>query len=199
MAIIQAGIQCELREVELKNKPAAMLNLSGKGTVPVLLTPEQKVIDESLAVMHWALAQSDPDQWLDYEDPDGLIDLNDGEFKYYLDRYKYHVGYPQHPQHYYRDRAVDFLQRLESCLECNASLVLASSQHLSLLDIAIFPFIRQFANVDSDWFEHSDFKRLQQWRTRIEDSSLFQQCMQKYVLWQEGQLPIIFPTETVVI
>ncbi len=195
MALLQSGIRCELREVVLKDKPEAMVALSSKGTVPVLLTPEQTVLEESLDVMHWALTQSDPDDWLgvNNEETDALITYNDGEFKHYLDRYKYHVGYPAHPPAYYRDKAAVFLKQLEQALQQYNDKALASATQLTFVDIAVFPFVRQFAHVDLNWFEASPYARLKQWYGNIAQSDLFQRCMHKYAQWQPDQSPVYFP------
>ena len=152
MALYKANIKCELREVVLKEKPESMLQLSDKGTVPVLLTPDKKVIEQSSEVMHWALNQSDPDNWLNEDEAKSqyLIDYNDNEFKHFLDRYKYYVGYPEHSQEYYRGNAESFINILEKNLAENNNAALLSDR-ISLVDISIFPFVRQFARVDFDW------------------------------------------------
>jgi glutathione S-transferase len=194
MAIYQAKIKCELREVVLKDKPKSMLTLSSKGTVPVLLIPDQKIIEQSSEVMHWALNQNDPDRWLDEDSSQSqyLIDYNDNEFKHFLDRYKYHVGYPEHSQEYYRDNAESFLKVIEKQLSENKGIALLGNQ-LSFADIAIFPFIRQFAMVDLDWFNASPYESLKKWFSQIEQSDLFINCMKKYEQWQPEQAPIYFP------
>jgi glutathione S-transferase len=194
MAIYQANIKCELREVVLKEKPDAMLSLSKKGTVPVLLTPEQEVIDQSCDVMHWALNQNDPDNWLneDASQSQLLIDYNDNEFKYYLDRYKYHVGYPEQSQEYYRENAESFLKLIEKQLNENEGIALLGNR-ISFADIAIFPFIRQFAMVDIEWFKNSPYDAIKKWFSSIEQSELFQNCMKKYEQWQPEHAPIYFP------
>ncbi len=118
MALEYASITCELREVKLSNKPPAMINISSKGTVPVLQLVDGRVIDESLDIMLWALGQTDPDHWLDLEKNDGrsLIDVNDQEFTQYLDQYKYFKRYPEHSQLYYREKAEKFIVVLETNL-----------------------------------------------------------------------------------
>lgn len=195
MAIYQANIRCELREVVLKEKPESMLSLSNKGTVPVLYTQDKKIIDQSLDVMYWALEQNDPDDWLDRSSKESrsLIDKNDNEFKYYLDRYKYHVGYPEHSQEYYRDKALVFFEQLERSLKSSKDLALLGKK-LSLTDIAIFPFVRQFAYVDLDWFKASPYEFLKDWYIQIEKSSLFQGCMTKYEQWLPENTPVYFPS-----
>jgi glutathione S-transferase len=195
MAIYQANIRCELREVDLNDKPESMLSLSNKGTVPVLVTQDNTVIDQSLDVMLWALTQNDPDNWLDENHSlrQNLIDGNDNEFKYYLDRYKYYVGYPEHPQEYYRNKTSDFLGLLEECLNNNQGVALTGN-HLSFSDVSIFPFIRQFANVDIDWFKSSSYNLIKAWYNNIEQGKLFQLCMNKYEQWTPAQPPIYFPS-----
>ncbi len=194
IAIYQANIKCELREVVLNDKPDAMLALSAKGTVPVLQTTNGEVIEQSLDVMLWALRQHDPDDWLSgyNDDAKTLIDENDGHFKHYLDRYKYHVAYPEHSSEYYRDKASLFLQTLEESLQSNPSGFLSGNK-LGLLDVAIFPFVRQFANVDIDWFRKSSFQRVINWYGQIASMDLFQHCMDKYEQWQQGNAVVYFP------
>jgi glutathione S-transferase len=182
LAITYAGIPIEIREVQLKHKPEQMLAISPKGTVPVLQLPDGKVIDESLDIMHWALAQHDPDNWMDAgEDSEKLIQWNDGDFKTYLDRYKYADRYPEFPASYYRSQAELFLAELEGKLSQTACL---AGDQLSKLDVAIFPFIRQFASVDSLWFESSKYQHLNEWLNRLLRSGLFISVMIKYPTWE---------------
>jgi glutathione S-transferase len=182
LAIAYAGISVETREVQLRNKPEHMLALSPKGTVPVLQLPDGKVIDESLGIMHWALAQNDPDNWLDGgDDAEKLIQWNDGDFKIYLDRYKYADRYPEFPASHYRNQAELFLAELEGKLSQTACL---AGNQLSKLDAAIFPFIRQFASVDSLWFESSKYQHLNEWLNRLLRSGLFISVMIKYPTWE---------------
>ena len=194
MALYKANIKCELREVVLKEKPESMLQLSDKGTVPVLLTPDKKVIEQSSEVMHWALNQSDPDNWLNEDEAKSqyLIDYNDNEFKHFLDRYKYYVGYPEHSQEYYRGNAESFIGILEKNLAENNNAALLSDR-ISLVDISIFPFVRQFARVDFDWFLASPYKSVIQWLSKLEESDLFKNCMKKYGQWLPEHEPVYFP------
>ena len=181
LAITYAGIPVEIREVQLKQKPEQMLAISPKGTVPVLQLPDGKVIDESLDIMHWALVQNDPEHWLDTdEDAERLIQWNDGEFKYYLDRYKYADRYPENPASYYRNQAEIFLIELENKLAQNRYL---GGNHFSLLDAAIFPFIRQFAAVDNQWFSSLNYHYLHNWLNGLLASALFASVMAKYPVW----------------
>ncbi len=193
MALYQAKIKCELREVILKDKPESLLLLSDKGTVPILLTSEDEVIEQSSDVMLWALNKNDPDSWLkeDKLQSQFLIDYNDNEFKYYLDRYKYHVDYSEHSQEYYRDYATGFLTLIEKQLNSNKGIALLGNR-ISFADIAIFPFIRQFAKVDIDWFQTSPYVSLRNWTINFEQSELFQNCMKKYEQWLPEHRPIYF-------
>ncbi len=178
LAINYAGIPVEIREVQLKQKPEQMLAISPKGTVPVLQLPDGKVIDESLGIMCWALAQNDPEHWLDAgEDSERLIQWNDGEFKYYLDRYKYADRYPEFPSGYYRNQGEKFLAELESRLSQNLYL---GGGHFSLLDAVILPFIRQFAAVDNQWFVSSGYQQLKKWLNGLLVSELFVSVMVKH-------------------
>ena len=177
MAIIYAGISVEIREVELKNKPEHLLLISPKGTVPVLQLLEGGVIEESLDIMTWALKKNDPERWLIVgKEADQLIKMNDGHFKYYLDRYKYADRYPNYSQKHYRQQAEVFLTELESRLVNNKYLC---GNSMSLADVAIFPFIRQFVSVDKDWFQMTPFQALSNWLQTLLTSELFGSVMKK--------------------
>ena len=177
MAIIYAGIPVEIREVELKNKPQQFLDISPKGTVPVLELANGVVIEESLDIMRWALAQQDTEHWLRVSvEADRLIQWNDGDFKQYLDRYKYADRYPDFSQAYYRQQAEVFLTELETQLTGSRYLC---GNEFSLADVAIFPFIRQFAGVDSDWFRDSAYPALNRWLEAIVATDLFGRVMVK--------------------
>jgi glutathione S-transferase len=182
----------ELREVVLKNKPADMLAASPKGTVPVLVLPGGEVIEESLDIMRWALARHDPAQWLSppqalQQEMNALIAVNDGDFKRHLDRYKYPNRYPQESEGdaagfalKHRNEAALWLAQLNNRL---ASGWLMGSQ-ASLADMAILPFVRQFAHTDADWFAAQSWLRLQGWLAAFEGSALYAGVMGKHVAWQ---------------
>ncbi|MDX1320322.1 MAG: glutathione S-transferase N-terminal domain-containing protein, partial [Oceanospirillum sp.] len=118
LGLLFAGLQVELREIVLKNKPAPMLAISPKGTVPVLELPDGRVIEESREILEWALAQQDPAGLLDVDLQlaAGLLDQNDGDFKHWLDRYKYADRHPEMSQLEYRQKGEEFLQVLEGLL-----------------------------------------------------------------------------------
>jgi glutathione S-transferase len=184
MALKYAKIRTELREVSLKNKPPAMLRASSKQTVPVLIGLDGTVVDESMDIMFWALQQSDHDEWLTLaEQSDMLIKENDFAFKPWLDKYKYSVGHPEHSQSYYRDKAGKFLETLNNRLSAHTYLI---DQQVRLADIAIFPFIRQFAFVDKAWFDEAPYPKLKNWLDYWLESQLFNSVMQKHPIWHEN-------------
>jgi glutathione S-transferase len=177
MALRYSGVPAEIVEVSLKAKPAEMLAISPKGTVPVLDAGGQ-VIDESLEIMRWALAQHDPQGWL--LDGDSriaeLIEANDHGFKVQLNRYKYAERYPEQSMEVYRTEGASFLQRLDELLIDRDYLL---ADHPSLADIALLPFVRQFAHVDREWFAQTPYVRLQAWLQRFLESELFTSIMKK--------------------
>ena len=177
MALRYCGVPVEIVEVSLKAKPAEMLAISPKGTVPVL-DANGRVIDESLEIMRWALAQNDPQDWLLSGDARvaELIEANDQVFKVHLNRYKYAERYPEQPMEVYRAEGEMFLRRLEELLEGRDYLL---TDHPSLADIALLPFVRQFAHVDREWFAQTPYVRLQAWLQRFLESELFTSIMKK--------------------
>ena len=176
----------------LRDKPPELLACSPKGTVPVLVLDDGEVIDESLDIMVWALSRKDPEGWLniDREAATSLIDENDNEFKNYIDRYKYPDRYPEETRATYRAGGEIFLAKLESRLEKGPFLC---ENHLSLVDVALLPFVRQFAYVDIDWFQGSRYRSVNAWLQRFLESAQFASVMEKYPAWQsgnQGQTPI---------
>jgi glutathione S-transferase len=184
MAIWAANIEVEVREISLREKPAHLLQISPKGTVPVLQILDGSVIDQSLDIMQWALSQNDSQDWLNAnrEAVSALITINDGDFKKTLDRYKYPDRYPEHTQAFYREQGEQFLQQLEAKLAKHPYLL---GDTASMADVAIFPFIRQFAAVDADWFAQSPYRQLHLWLQAWLDSALFSAVMQKYPTYSD--------------
>jgi glutathione S-transferase len=189
MALAVSKVEYEIREIELKSKPVAMLQASPKGTVPVLVLPSGRVIDESLDIMHWALGQNDPEYWL----PQGevttkatneLITTNDGSFKFHLDRMKYANRYDGVEPTEHRSEAVKLLVPLEARLSAQAYLF---GNMPTLGDIAIFPFVRQFAHADAVAFAALPYPALQGWLTKWEGSALFNTIMAKYPQWKPDE------------
>lgn len=194
LAIKASCLQVELREVVLANKPNQMLSISPKGTVPVLQLSDGRVIEESRDIIDWALQQNDPNGWLPKEtleikETDRLIYLNDNEFKQQLDHYKYADRFPEHSMEYFRNQAELFLKHLEDILSQHSFLI---SDKVSMADIAIFPFIRQFAFVDKSWFDQTDYKNLQVWLNTFLTMDLFNDVMKKYPAWNSGDEVIRF-------
>jgi len=196
MAIMKAGIECRLREVVLRDKPAEMLAASPKGTVPVIVEQDGHVIEESLDAIDWALAQNDPDGWLKPEtgtltDMQGLISECDGPFKRALDRYKYPNRYEDEAINRDEQRGfgLAFLEKLEERLARTQQLF---GNRISLADIAIFPFVRQYANTDRNWFDSESLPHLQRWLDAHLNSDLFAQIMPKYPQWKAGDVEQVF-------
>ena len=186
MALHVSGIDYEHREVLLRDKPAEMLAASPKGTVPVFVTDNGEVIDESLDLALWALEQNDPHDWLESFDAT-LVARIDGPFKHHLDRYKYASRYDETAPRgavdlSHRDKAEAILLELNQRLESNSYL---SGKAQSFTDIAIFPFIRQFAAVESQWWNAAPFAALRNWLTQHVKSQLFKDIMVKHPLWQD--------------
>lgn len=189
MAIAVSGVKVELREVVLRDKPQELIEASFKATVPVLVFPDGLVVDQSLDIMRWALGQFDPEDWL-ASDNEGLIEQNDGPFKAALDRYKYPHRYGLADGIVHRDEGLVILRDLDACLRERAFL---GGERRGLTDIAIFPFIRQFAATDQTWFDAQPLPSLHRWLGNLLKSNLFASIMHRYPRWQAGEAPTFFP------
>lgn len=189
MALVYAGVKVVLREVDLRDKPALMLQVSAKATVPVLVLEKAKVLEESLDIMAWALAMADPQGWLQRLDENQLqisqtiINENDNEFKQHLDHYKYIDRFPDLSMQEVRSRGEAFLAMLDSRLQQSRYLV---AERICYVDIAVFPFVRQFAHVDKTWFDATAYVYLQRWLQSLLDAKLFQRIMKKQPVWKPG-------------
>jgi len=185
LAIKHSGVQVELREIILRNKPQPMLDISPKGTVPVLQLTNSDVIDESWNIVHWATSQQEQGSirgsFERIEQANELINQNDNDFKQHLDHYKYADRFPEHPANQYRSKAEDFLLQLERRLSSHQYLI---DDSLSLADIGIFPFVRQFAHVDINWFRQAPYPHLIAWMDGLLTSELFNNVMSKYPPWE---------------
>jgi len=194
MVLLYSGIKTVLREVDLSDKPKQMLDVSSKATVPVLVLADGKVIDESLDILYWALRFSDPDVWLSQFDEIQLklaksfINENDSEFKKNLDRYKYADRFPQQSMQDARDKGEVFIAKLDQHLQQSNYLL---GKKLSFADIAIFPFVRQFAYVDKTWFDSTVYAHLQRWLQTLLEMPLFISIMKKTCVWTEATPEII--------
>lgn len=192
MAIAKSGVFCEMREVDLKDKPQAMLDISPKGTVPVVLLPNGTVLEQSLDIMRWALGLNDPEGWLRHpeDEMNQLIAICDGDFVQALKQYKYPERFEGGSKEKARDIGFEFLKNLEMRIAAKGFVI---GETASLADIAIFPLIRQFALVDWMWFEDCGLMRLKIWLNYFMDSELFAVVMEKYSPWQSGDPVDIFP------
>ena len=198
LALYSSRAAVELREVDLRDKPASMLAASPKGSVPVLVLPDGEVIDESWDIMKWALHQHDPAGWLGENDSyveaaTQLVIENDTAFKHHLNRYKYPDRHPEYPQTHYRSEAEVFLLQLENRLGISDFLL---SDEISIADAALFPFIRQFAEVDKAWFAQSPYSSLRRWLAFFLGSESFAAIMEKYSVWHIGDPTVIMAHTT---
>jgi glutathione S-transferase len=188
MALRYANIDIEIREITLREKPAHMLSVSPKGTVPVLVLASGQVLEQSLDIMDWALEKSDVHEWITQDQAvqkltANLIATNDGAFKEALDKYKYPIRFPENTLDVYRAAGEEFLQRLELLLRQNTYLCCNT---ISKADVAIFPFVRQFSMVDEAWYEVANYPALKAWLNGLLHSQLFIDVMQKYPVWKNA-------------
>lgn len=185
MALLLANLQVELREVVLRDRPKHMMEISPKGTVPVLLLPDGTVLEESMDIMLWALDES-----LLVGDWEDLVDGNDGDFKHHLDRYKYNNRYedPLKPEQH-RSHVVEFLEHYNQRLSTTAFLC---GDACTIADYALAPFVRQFANTDRTWFDALPYPHLHRWLAEILESETFRNCMVKHPQWHENDEPVVF-------
>ena len=197
MALCLTDIQCELREVSLKNKPSAMLDTSPKGTVPVLLLDNGNVIDESLDVINWALKQHNvfDANLLDHQEifTDKTIELFDGDFKFNLDRYKYSTRYHDVNEQIHRESCLQILKELDKFF---VGPTWFFGDNINKLDISILPFIRQFRLANSEWFDaQEDIKNIKYWLNIFLESDLLKNIMTSYKPWKELDDPLYFPKD----
>lgn len=195
LALIVSDRVCELREVVLRDKPQEMLNVSPKGTVPVLIDIDGRVLEESVNIMLWALEQHDPEKWLIPEQGSvaemlELIAQFDNGFKYHLDRYKYPDRYEGIDAEIHRTEGALYLEKLNIKLSQKKYLF---GNRVALADMAIAPFIRQFAHTDRDWFNAQPWPQLQAWLSAFIDSDIYTQVMKKYPKWESGNVGVLFP------
>ena len=189
MALAASGFAYEHREVDLANKPAALLAASAKGTVPVLVLENGQVLEQSLDIMRHALASNDPYNWLPVTaEGEKLIETNDTRFKASLNGYKYPERMPEKSPIEHRADGEWFLGELEHRLMQHTYL---TGPTMNMADIAIFPFVRQFAKIDEEWFATCHHPRLRAWLEAITSSELFAKIMHKYEIWQPNDGPIV--------
>ena len=189
MAVAISGLTVELREVVLRDKPPELLEVSPKATVPLLVLPDGRVIDESLNVMRWALDQNDPEGWLIADDA-YLIQQNDGPFKVALDLYTYPHRYGLDNSLEYRASGMKWLALIDQRLLSGPYIC---GPNRGLTDIAIFPFVRQFAVTDREWFDRQPLPKLRYWLDALSQSDLFANVMHRYSQWRAGDARTVFP------
>jgi glutathione S-transferase len=192
MALKYAGLKIILREVELSDLPAEVLAVSPHATVPALVISENEYMDESSDIVKWAVQQNDPENWLgennEYlNDAEMLVETNDYSFKEDLDHYKYADRHPEQTMEYYRQRCEEFLEELNEMLEQSNFLL---ADHITIADIAVFPFIRQFAMVDKQWFDQAPYPELQRWLDLILNTEHFSEAFKKHEIWKPGSKDI---------
>ena len=184
MAMAYSKISYEHREILLKNRPKDLYRISKKGTVPVLKLVDGTVIDESVDIMKWCIKQNDLDGWFEdnYALQNRFIKNNDTEFKYWLDRYKYHIRYIENSFEKYQKEVEAFLIKYNLILQEKRFLM---GKKLSLVDVALMPFIRQAAHVNIGWFTQN-FPALSEWLEKLKVSPLFLSIMKKYDIWDDS-------------
>ena len=187
IAIKLCDLECEIREINLKSKNKEFLKLSPKGTVPVLVLPDDKIIEESIDIVHWAIKTNDPynlklDNPNKYNEDIKLIRIFDGEFKYHLDRYKYDTRFKDAKREEHKYKARDLLVNLNDRLEEKKWL---NGDNVSLSDISILPFIRQYRIADIKWFdEQLELPNINRWLDNFLNSKTLNNVMKKYKIWE---------------
>lgn len=199
LGLLMAQQPVMLRAIVMKNKPQDMLIASPKGTVPVLVMPDASVIDESLDIMLWALAQNDPEDLLHKDNPDALIDMlalikrNDKEFKPQLEIYKKAKRFHLVTEVEEREKCALFIAELEHLLSSkgmNSGFFIGNKP--SLIDYALLPFVRQFSRVQRAWFQQAPYPNLRIWLNSHLQSRLYAKAMTKYPLWLDEQEECLF-------
>ena len=194
-ALLQAGLMVQWREIELKAKPAALLEASPKGTVPVLVLAEGRVIDESLAIMRWALQQADSRGVLEVEGSADLIQENDGPFKHHLDRFKYTDRYPGAFKEDHRQSGLAILRSWSERISRNKWLL---ADRMTFADAALWPFVRQWRLADPGGFDADPYLApLREWLMRFLDDPMMERLMQRADPWSAGGMQPVFPADAI--
>tara|TARA_B100001939_G_scaffold344075_1_gene357836 strand:+ start:905 stop:1552 length:648 start_codon:yes stop_codon:yes gene_type:complete len=186
LALRLCKIECIIREISLKAKNTEFLRVSSKATVPVLVLPNGEVLEESLDIIYWSLEQNDPSK-LKVNNQLGrktskLIELFDTEFKFHLDRYKYSSRYNIQNSQVHRDKAREILVQINTMLEGKSYM---EGKNISLLDISILPFVRQFRIADMKWFDNNlGLDNVNKWLNIFLNSDLLASIMTKYKVWE---------------
>ena len=187
IAIKLCSLECEIREINLKLKNKEFLEISPKGTVPVLVLPDDKIIEESMDIIHWAISNNDPYNLklknLEIYNKDmDLISIFDNEFKYHLDRYKYNSRYKGINKEEHKYKARDLLVNLNNSLKEKQWL---NGENISISDISILPFVRQYRIADIKWFDEKlELPNINRWLDKFLNSKIFNNVMKKYKIWE---------------
>jgi glutathione S-transferase len=195
LALLMARKTVSLWAIVTKDKPPEMLAISKKGTVPILIFSDGKIIDESLDIMIWALKDNDPDDLLFKEEPDmypkmlEFIHDCDHEFRTNLSAYKYNKRYHLEDELRLRSQCEEFIQRIETLLEQQDYIM---GDRLGLVDLAVLPFIRQFSNTDKKWFREAGYPKVSSWLANLLQSLLFTRAMKEFPLWMENKEEFLF-------
>ncbi|WP_438467113.1 glutathione S-transferase [Marinomonas sp. PE14-40] len=192
-ALSLLNIKVEIREVVLRNKPEALLRLGGRSSVPQMICEQGVRYPESMDIIRWAMARKQNANI--YSKPQereiaAWLFQTDHRFKFWLDKYKYADRHPDFSQEYYRSQGERFLRRLESKLSKQAFLL---GDEMSMADVLVFPFIRQFRGVDNTWFDQSQYTSVKLWLNQIIEDKTFEKVMIKLPPWQEVDEPRYFP------
>ena len=186
LALRLCKIQCIIREISLKAKNSEFLKVSPKATVPVLVLPNGEVLEESLDIIYWSLEQNDPSKLKINNqlanETNKLIELFDTEFKFHLDRYKYSSRYNIKNSQVHRDKGRDLLVLINNLLEGKNYI---GGKNISLLDISILPFVRQYRIADIKWFDNNlGLDNVSNWLNIFLNSGLLASIMTKYKVWE---------------
>ena len=195
LALRLCKIECIIREISLKAKNREFLKVSPKGTVPVLVLPNGKVLEESLDIINWSLEQNDPNKLkvndkLTKQINEKYIQLFDRDFKFHLDRYKYSSRYNISNSEIHRNKARNLLIEINAMLEGKDYI---GGQYMSLLDISILPFVRQYRIADINWFDnHLGLRNINNWVNIFLNTEILASIMTKYKVWEKDDPPILF-------
>ena len=197
MALYLSEIVVELREVSLRNKPQSMLEISPKGTVPVLLLDDGTVIDESIEIIKWCINKKKNifNETLNKQQElfaEHAIKLFDEKFKFHLDRYKYATRYEDVDEILHRESCIEILKNIEKEISNKECFY---TNNVNKIDICILPFIRQFRIANPEWFDnYNEFPKVQKWLDNFLKSSLLEEIMVTHKEWKKGNPAIFFPT-----
>ncbi len=191
MMLAACGMSVVIREIKLSDKPDSLLFVSSKATVPLLLLSDGTIIEESMDIMLWAQLVGNRNPWTGHcVESEDLIRESDGEFKYWLDRYKYADRYPTLSREWLREKTLPFIERLEGLLKHSTFL---GGTIADITDVALFPFVRQWAAIEPEWLPNSSYTELNAWLKAWQKDQYFLAAMRKYPIWIPDSVPVVFP------